>query len=132
MNLNTTIGELLAQAINPEPTITTTLEHTVEPNLADDYIGQQVIVRTTGAGVLFGTLAGASGTQVELRNARQLWKWVSDDRLALTDVATLGTPFKDGTKFSGPVSSVIVNDVYAILLCSADAVRAIDAVKPWK
>ena len=132
MNLNTTLGELLAQAINPEPTIETTLEQTVEPNLADDYIGRQVIVRTTGAGVIYGRLSSVSGTQVRLEDARQLWSWVSDDRLALSDVATLGTPFKDGTKFSGPVVSCIVNDVHTILLCSDRAVAAIDAVKPWK
>lgn len=126
MNLNTTIADLLTAALTSTPA-----QRDSPSALGSDMIGKQVIVRTTGAGVLYGKLTEISGSTVRLADARQLWRWESTDRLALTDLATLGTPLGAGTKFSGAAAEAIVNDVHVVLLCTPEATRVIDGVSAW-
>lgn len=39
------------------------------------HIGKKCIIRTYASGVHFGTLTAQDGRQVELQNARRLWRW---------------------------------------------------------
>lgn len=126
MNLNMTIGDLLTAAL------TKTGTQTEQPEPGSSLLGTQVIVRTSGAGVLYGRLEEVAGTTVRLVDARQLWSWDSTDRLALTDLATLGTPLGSGSKFSGPCETAVITGVHAILACTPGAVAAIGAVPAWK
>jgi hypothetical protein len=126
MNLNMTIGDLLTAAL------TQTATQTEQPEPGSSLIGTQVIVRTSGAGVLYGRLEEVVGTTVRLADARQIWAWDSTDRLALTDLASLGTPLGSGSKFSGPCDTAVITGVHAILACTAGAVAAIGAVPAWK
>ncbi|MFT3973297.1 MAG: hypothetical protein QM699_07570 [Amaricoccus sp.] len=50
-----------------------------------------VIIRTYSAGVHAGELMRRDGREVELRNARRLWRWHTADRgISLSEVATAG------------------------------------------
>lgn len=53
-------------------------------------VGSLVIVRASGAGCHFGTLAAVDSTTVRLTESRRIWQWQSDDQRTLSDLATSG------------------------------------------
>lgn len=87
-----------------------------------------VIVRSRDAGVQFGYLLGYAGREVHLRDARQMWQWKAAKGGTLLDCATHGVN-ASGSKFSGPVSRVIVLEACAIIDCTDDCVTSIGGVK---
>jgi len=87
-----------------------------------------VIVRSRDAGVQFGYLLGYAGREVHLRDARQMWQWKAAKGGTLLDCATHGVNVSN-SKFSGPVSKVIVLEACAIIDCTAECVSSIGSVK---
>jgi hypothetical protein len=87
-----------------------------------------VIVRSRDAGVQFGYLLGYTGREVHLRDARQMWQWKAAKGGTLLDCATHGVNASN-SKFSGPVSKIIVLEACAIIDCTPECVNSIKSVK---
>lgn len=87
-----------------------------------------VIVRSRDAGVQFGYLLNYQGSEVHLRDARQMWSWKAAKGGTLLDCATHGVIAKE-SKFSGPVSRCIVIGACAIIDCTSECVISIESVK---
>jgi hypothetical protein len=124
---NLTFGELkqIAAMFGAKPTIETksTLTNGDE---------RPVIVRSRDAGVQFGYLLGYllgyHGSEVHLRDARQMWSWKAAKGGTLLDCATYGVSPKE-SKFSGPVTRCIVLGACAIIDCTPECVDSIGSVK---
>ena len=55
------------------------------------HIGKKCIIRCYASGVHFGTLVAQDGRQVELTNARRLWRWHTGGAgISLSEVAMTG------------------------------------------
>ena len=84
-----------------------------------------VIVRTTGAGVLFGFLESVEGDTVVLTGARQIWSWdtrgQTEKTLCWADLAVI-TTVPPG-KFSAAVPRCRVNGVHSVADCTVAATR---------
>ena len=76
--------------------------------------GKKVIVRSRGAGVLYGTLVKFEGTTVWLTDAIQVWKWEAIKGGTLIDCAEHGI-VKSGSKVSNKSSSTVVLGACAII-----------------
>lgn len=87
-----------------------------------------VIVRSRDAGVQFGYLLGYVGSEVHLRDARQMWSWKAAKGGTLLDCATHGVKPSE-SKFSGPVSRVIVIGACAIIDATPECVNSVGGVK---
>ena len=91
-----------------------------------DGANRPVIVRSRDAGVQFGYLDHFEGSTVYLKNARQMWSWTALKGGTLLDCATHGV---SAGKFSTTASSVIVIGACAIIDCTPDAVKTLEAAK---
>lgn len=88
-------------------------------------IGNYVIVRSSPSGCWAGTLASINGNQVELTNARRLWRWWAAKGVSLSGVAAHGLhPGKmNQCRIAAPVSSALIFEVCEVLEAS-DAAKA--------
>lgn len=97
-------------------------------------IGKQVIIRSFGAGVFFGTLNEVEKCNdnwtVELFNCRRIWKWAG--ACSITQLAVDGTKDPDGCCFTITEPSIVVSSVIEIHGCTDKAIKSIMAVKEWK
>lgn len=75
-------------------------------------IGKNVLIRTTSAGVHFGTLISRKGQEVHLKNARRLWSW--QGALSLSEVASKGITLSS-SKVSVPVEEIILTTAIEII-----------------
>lgn len=98
---------------------------------ASPHIGKKCIIRTYASGVHFGTLKSQSGRQVELENARRLWRWdVAPHGVSLSEVAIHG-PVGSRSKICSVVPEMTVLDALEILPCSDAAVSVIEGAKVY-
>ena len=89
------------------------------------HIGKDCIVRTYASGVHFGELVLQSGRQVELRNARRLWRWdVAPHGVSLSEVAMFG-PVGSRSKICCAVDEMSILDAIEIIPCSDEAAKVI-------
>ena len=105
------------------------LASTAQPQntLANEFVGEKVIVRTYSAGVFYGFLDKREGLEATITNARQIWGW-GDKQLCLMEVSTQGvTP--SASKFSTRVAKVLVTEVIEILPITPRALDILDSVK---
>lgn len=105
-------------------------------DIAADYIGQYVIVRTYSAGVHAGILKARNGLEVLLTDTQRLWLWRQDveaeyDAGALTGIAIHGVQKKD-SKISEILSSILLTEAVEILPTQAGVKESINALKGWK
>jgi hypothetical protein len=62
-----------------------------ENAMTTPHIGKKCIIRCYASGVHFGTLTAQDGRQVELANARRLWRWNTGGAgISLSEVAMTG------------------------------------------
>lgn len=54
------------------------------------HIGKKCIIRTYASGVHYGTLVSHNGREVELKDARRLWRWRAVAGISLSEVACNG------------------------------------------
>ena len=85
--------------------------------------GDRVVVRSSLAGVFFGTLEGIDGDNVTLRAARKAWSW--DGAFAVEGLATHGPA---GGKFTAVVSRIDIFGVCQVLSTTDEAVKRWDSV----
>ena len=89
------------------------------------HIGKKCIIRTNAAGVHFGTVTAQEGQQVELENARRLWRWdVAPHGISLSDVAIHGS-VGSRTRICAETSAITLLDALEIIPCTDEAAQVI-------
>lgn len=96
-------------------------------DLAKDFIGKKVLVRSYDAGVYFGTLEDVEGESAKLSNVRNIWQW--QGATCLSQIANDG--IKSG-KVSQEVKSMILNRVCQILPLTDKAINNLQNQPVWK
>ena len=95
------------------------------------HIGKKCIIRTYASGVHFGELVSQSGRQVELKNARRLWRWdAAPHGISLSEVATHG-PVGSRSKICCVVPEMSILDGLEVIPCTDEAVDVIEAAKVY-
>ena len=92
------------------------------------HVGKRCIIRTYASGVHFGTLSAQDGRQVELTDARRLWRWFAKDGISLSEVSQNGiVPSK--SRIAQVVPAITILDALEIIPCSDAAIASIDSAK---
>lgn len=81
-------------------------------------IGQYCLVRTYSAGVHAGIVESIQGTQVVLKDATRLWRWVKgkNKSLSLSSVAMHGAGSE--SRIDGPVPAILLTQAVELIPCS--------------
>lgn len=85
--------------------------------IGQEMIGKAVIIRTTSAGVHFGTLFQRQGQEAVLTEARRIWHWKG--AFTLSKIAESGVGV--GSKISVSVPSILLTGVIEVIPCSDTA-----------
>ncbi|MHB1516667.1 MAG: DUF6948 domain-containing protein [Acidiferrobacteraceae bacterium] len=93
-------------------------------------IGRKCVVRSTHAGVFFGTVTSFEGDQVEMSNARRLWYW--SGAASLSQLAVEGVKNPDQCKFPVAVPAQLVTGVIEIIPASDAAIASLEGVRVWQ
>jgi hypothetical protein len=88
------------------------------------------MVRTYSAGVFYGGLKSRNGKEVELTNARRVWKW--SGAASLSQLAQTGTSKPNDCKFPQAVSEVILTEAIELIPMTEEAYKNLNGVKTWK
>ena len=88
------------------------------------------IVRTSNAGVFAGEIVSRNGQEVEMKNARRLWRW--DGAASLSQLAMEGVSKPENCKFPCKVSKVTLLEVIEIIPCTLAAIKSIEKVPIWE
>ena len=91
--------------------------------------GKYVIVRTYSAGVFAGNLRSRNGKEVELTDARRIWRWYG--AASLSELAVSGTSQPNDCKFPVAVPFVTLTEAIEILDTTPEAEASIKAVPVW-
>ena len=90
------------------------------------HIGKVCIIRTYASGVHCGELVSQNGRQIELKNARRLWRWdVAPHGISLSEVATYG-PVGARSKICVAVDEMTILDGLEIIPCTPEAAKVVD------
>lgn len=96
------------------------------------HIGKKCIIRTYASGVHFGEVVSQSGRQVELKNARRIWRFdVKSHGLSLSEVANHGTT-DSRSKVCETVPDITLLDGLEIIPCTANAIKVIEGMEVAK
>jgi hypothetical protein len=90
-------------------------------------LGKFVLVRTYSAGVHVGTLKSHAGTQVELTDARRIWRWYGAN--TLNEISQKGVG--DSSKISEAVPTIALTEAIELIPCS-DVARENLSQSRWK
>ena len=90
--------------------------------------GVFVIVRATGAGVHCGYLVSQDGDQVQLLEARRIWRWRGAN--TLHEVALRGASMTEFTRISEPVATITIIGAHEVILCTKEARKNLE-VSRW-
>jgi hypothetical protein len=94
--------------------------------ITSPHIGKKCIIRTYASGVHYGELVSQNGRQIELKNARRLWRWdVAPHGISLSEVATYG-PVGSRSKICCAVEQMTVLDGLEVIPCTFQAAKVID------
>lgn len=77
--------------------------------------GTMVLVRTSGAGVHYGTFEEMEGQNVRLTSARRIWSWKG--ALSLSEIATKGLDVT-GSRITVPVAEIILPTAIEVIRIS--------------
>ena len=90
------------------------------------HIGRKCIIRCYASGVHFGTLSAQDGRQVELTDARRLWRWHTGGHgISLSEVSQTGIDAKK-SKIAVTVPAITLLDAIEIIPCSNAAAASIE------
>ena len=93
-------------------------------------LGKKVIVRSTEAGVFFGTLKEKNGDEVILENARKLWYW--NGAAAIEEIALSGVKKPIDCKFTVFVDEICIFKCCQIIPTTKNASKIIEEVREWQ
>lgn len=88
------------------------------------HIGKECVVRTYASGVHFGTVVAQSGRQVEIKDARRLWKWHAKTGISLSEVALDGIDASK-SRICATVPSITITDALELIPASPAAASTI-------
>lgn len=88
------------------------------------HIGKECVVRTYASGVHFGVVVAQSGRQVELKDARRLWKWHAKSGISLSEVAVDGID-DSKSRICATVPAITITDALEIIPASTGAILTI-------
>lgn len=92
--------------------------------------GRYVIVRTYSAGVFAGNLHSQRNQEINLKNARRLWKW--SGAASLSQLAMEGVKNPDECMFPCEVESITLLQAIEIINCTERAKNSIKNIKIWE
>lgn len=95
--------------------------------LAKEFIGKKVLVRSYDAGVYFGTLEKVEGETVLMKTVRNIWRW--NGATCLSQIANDGI---QGGRVSQEVGSMILNRVCQIIPLGEKAIKNLEEQPAWK
>ena len=97
-----------------------------------DYTGKKVIIRSTNAGVFFGTIAEHDKINgvVELHDCRRIWYW--SGAASISQLANEGVKNTSDSKFTQVVETIQIAGVIEVIPCTAEAIKNIEGVRVWK
>lgn len=95
--------------------------------LAKEFIGKKVLVRSYDAGVYFGTLEKVEGDAVLIKTVRNIWQW--NGATCLSQIANDGIK---GGRVSQEVGSMILNRVCQIIPLGEKAITNLEEQPAWK
>ena len=102
-----------------------------EATTPSPHTGKKCIIRTYASGVHFGEVVSQSGRQVELKNARRLWRWDADPHgVSLSEVAKYG-PVGSRSKICCVIDQMSVLDGLEVIPCTDEATRVIEGAKVY-
>ena len=90
------------------------------------HIGEKVIIRGYASGVHYGELVERNGREVELKNARRLWKWHAVGGISLSEVARNGID-QSKSRICDTVKSQCILDALEIIPVTKDAISTIES-----
>lgn len=90
---------------------------------------EYVCIRTYSAGVHCGYLKERNGKEVELVNARRIWKW--SGAFTLSELAFHGVEKPGECKFSCIVPRIYLTEAIEIIPMTNKAKKSIDGVKAY-
>lgn len=96
--------------------------------MTNPHIGKKCIIRCYASGVHFGTLTAQDGRQVELTDARRLWRWHTGGKekgVSLSAVAVTGIDAKRST-VEPVVASITLLDALEIIPATEAACARIE------
>ena len=93
------------------------------------HVGKRCIIRCYASGVHFGTLTSRNGREVDLVNARRLWRWNTGGAgVSLSEVSQTGISAVS-SKICRAVPSITLLDAIEIIPCSDVASETIEEAK---
>jgi len=96
------------------------------------HIGKKCIIRTYASGVHFGTLISQNGRQIELYDARRLWRWdAAPHGISLSEVAIHG-PVGARSKICETVTQMTLLDGLEVIPCTDAAAKVVVDAKVYK
>ncbi len=98
--------------------------------IGSELTGKYVIVRTYSSDVFAGILDKRDGKEVEMSNARRLWRWAG--AASLSQLSQDGTSNPSECKFPCEVPKVLLTEVIEILEVSDKGRESIQGVEVWK
>lgn len=85
-------------------------------------LGEYVLVRTYASGVHAGVLVQHDGRQVELKDARRLWRWKAKAGISLSDVSQYGVDVEHSkSKICASVPRHFITDALELMPMAGDA-----------
>ena len=90
------------------------------------HVGKKCIVRTYASGVFFATVVSHHGRQIEMQNARRLWRFDCKNGIECTAVAMHGSG-GERARICETVPAMTVLDALEIIPCSPVAIAQIEA-----
>ena len=120
-----------------DPTLTHEVYGTKQRNMKGNavktpHIGKKCIIRTYASGVHFGTLVDQDGRQVELADARRLWRWhTGGEGISLSEVATTGVDQKR-SRIAVTVPAMTILDALEIIPATDAAAASIETAEVAK
>ncbi len=91
--------------------------------------GAYVIARTYSAGVFAGYVVRRDGKEIELRDARRLWRW--SGAASLSELSQKGVKNPNECKFPCTVPTVVLTELVELLPVSTAAKKSIEEVPVW-
>lgn len=93
--------------------------------MSNPHIGKKCVIRGYASGVHFGELVSQDGRQVELKNARRLWRWHAVDGISLSEVACNGI-VAEKSRIATTVPGLTILDALEIIPALDGAVASIE------
>lgn len=97
--------------------------------IAQQFVGNKVIIRAADSGVHHGVLHGVEGDSVHLKNSRRLWEWsTGGNGLSLSEVAICGIK-QEESRISMQLPDLMVFGVCEIIPTHGIADATIEGAK---